>query len=118
MFSGIAMRSLLFCPPLRTALVGAGSKPAYHGVLMLPEMCIAHIFCPPLNARESGQGVREKGHQVTQTPPSPLVEEEDRGDADRGGFFGKPLRSLPRFRHQDAHTPPSPRVGEGGCSQG
>jgi len=43
------MRNLLFCPLLRTALAGAGSKPARHGVLMLPEMYIAHIFCPPLN---------------------------------------------------------------------
>ena len=26
----------------------------------------------------------------------------------------KPLRTIVRFRHQDAQTPPSPRVGEGG----
>ena len=26
----------------------------------------------------------------------------------------KPLRAIFRFRHQDAQTPPSPRVGEGG----
>jgi len=26
----------------------------------------------------------------------------------------KPLRAIVRFRHQDAQTPPSPRVGEGG----
>jgi len=45
------MGNLLFCPLLRTALAGAGSKPARHGVLMLPEMHIAHIFCPPLNPR-------------------------------------------------------------------
>ena len=32
----------------------------------------------------------------------------------RGGFFGKPLRSFSRFGHQDAQTPPSPLVGEGG----
>ncbi len=48
-FSGIAVRNLLFCPPLRTTLAGAGSKPDHHGVLMLPEVCIAHIFWPPLN---------------------------------------------------------------------
>jgi len=24
------------------------------------------------------------------------------------------LRTIARFRHQDVHTPPSPRVGEGG----
>ena len=29
-------------------------------------------------------------------------------------FFGKPLRAIARFSHQDAQTPPSPRVGEGG----
>ena len=26
----------------------------------------------------------------------------------------KPLRAISPFRHQDAQTPPSPRVGEGG----
>jgi hypothetical protein len=31
-----------------------------------------------------------------------------------GGFFGKPLHTISRFRHQDAQPPPSPRVGEGG----
>jgi hypothetical protein len=32
----------------------------------------------------------------------------------RGRFFRKPLRAISPFRHQDAQTPPSPRVGEGG----
>jgi hypothetical protein len=31
-----------------------------------------------------------------------------------GRFFGKPLRAIFRFSHQDAQAPPSPRVGEGG----
>ena len=31
-----------------------------------------------------------------------------------GWFFGKPLHTISRFRHQDAQPPPSPRVGEGG----
>ena len=31
----------------------------------------------------------------------------------RGRFFGKPLRTISCFRHQDAQTPPSPLVGEG-----
>ena len=31
-----------------------------------------------------------------------------------GRFLGKPLRAIFRFRHQDAQTPPSPLVGEGG----
>ena len=30
------------------------------------------------------------------------------------GFWGKPLRAISRFSHQDAQPPPSPRVGEGG----
>jgi hypothetical protein len=51
------MRNLLFCPPLRTALAGASSKPACHGVLMLLEMCIAHIFCPPLNKGLGGSQI-------------------------------------------------------------
>ena len=32
----------------------------------------------------------------------------------KGGFFWKLLRSFSRFGLQDAQTPPSPRVGEGG----
>jgi len=43
------MRNPPFSPPLRAASVGAGSKPARYGVLMLIEMCIAHVFCPPMN---------------------------------------------------------------------
>jgi hypothetical protein len=35
-------------------------------------------------------------------------------DAHRGRFFGKPLRAISRFSHQNAQTPPSPLVGEGG----
>ena len=31
-----------------------------------------------------------------------------------GRFFEKPLRAISPSRHQDAQTPPSPRVGEGG----
>jgi hypothetical protein len=49
------------------------------------------------------------GFRTPQTPPSPLV-----GEAHRGRFFGKPLRTISRFRHQNAQTPPSPLVGEGG----
>jgi hypothetical protein len=51
-FSIIAMRNPPFRPPLRAASVGAGSKPARYDVLMLLEMCIAHIFCPPMNRWE------------------------------------------------------------------
>ena len=32
-------------------------------------------------------------------------------DAHRGRFFGKPLRAISRFSHQNAQTPPSPLVG-------
>ncbi len=34
--------------------------------------------------------------------------------AHRGGFFGKPLHVIFRFRHQNAQNPPSPLVGEVG----
>jgi hypothetical protein len=40
--------------------------------------------------------------------------EGGQGGAHRGGFFGKPLRVIFRFRHQNAHNPPSPTRGEGG----
>ncbi len=46
-----------------------------------------------------------------QTPLLPLWEE---GVAHRGRCFGKPLRAISRFSHQDAQTPPSLLVGEGG----
>ncbi len=47
-------------------------------------------------------------------PNLPLLPLWEKGDAHRGRFFGKPLRAIFRFRHQDAQTPPSPLVGEGG----
>ena len=36
------------------------------------------------------------------------------GGSHRGRCFGNPLRAISRFSHQNAQTPPSPRVGEGG----
>ena len=39
---------------------------------------------------------------------------EPRGSPYRGRFFRKLLRDISRFRHQNARTPPSPLVGEGG----
>jgi len=36
----------------------------------------------------------------------------------RGRFVGKPLRAISRFSHQDAQTPPSPRVGMENAPQG
>jgi hypothetical protein len=48
------------------------------------------------------------------TPKLPLLPLWEKGVAYRGRFFGKPLRAIFRFRHQDAQTPPSPLVGEGG----
>jgi hypothetical protein len=51
------------------------------------------------------------GIRTPKLPSSPRV---GLGDAYRGRFFGKPLRVIYRFRHQDAQSPPSPLVGEGG----
>jgi hypothetical protein len=50
--------------------------------------------------------------QASGRPARPLLPVWEK--AYRGRFFGKPLRAIFRFRHQDAQTPPSPRVGEGG----
>jgi len=36
------------------------------------------------------------------------------GGFHRGRCFGTPLCTISRFSHQDAQTPPSPRVGERG----
>ena len=49
-------------------------------------------------------------------PGSSLAREPGRagGMSHRGGFFGKPLRAIFRFRHQDALPPPSPACGRGG----
>jgi len=43
-----------------------------------------------------------------------VVGEQDTLPPHRGRFFGKPLRAISRFSHQDAQPPPSPLVGEGG----
>jgi hypothetical protein len=37
-----------------------------------------------------------------------------KGHSHRGMFSGNPLRAISCFSHQDAQTPPSPLVGEGG----
>ena len=55
-----------------------------------------------------------QGRKRSSVLSAPKVGEGGRGDAHRGRCFGKPLRAISRFRHQDAQPPPSPRVGEGG----
>jgi len=54
------------------------------------------------------------GFRTPKSPFQPLVGEGGREEAHRGRFFGKPLRAISRFSHQDTQTPPSPLVGEGG----
>jgi len=52
----------------------------------------------------------------SRTPRLPLrpVWRRGQGGSHRSGFSGKPRRAISRFRQQDAQTPPSPLVGEGG----
>ena len=65
---------------------------------------------------------REKGRQDSSrehAARAPMMGHKvERGCPDlaglRGRFFGKPRRAISRFRQQDAQTPPSPLVGEGG----
>ena len=54
--------------------------------------------------------------QAAGRPNTPfcLCGDEGLGKSHRGRFLGKPRRAIFRFRHQDAQTPPSPLVGEGG----
>jgi len=53
---------------------------------------------------------------ASRRPYSPFSPRGSRrmGDAHRGRFCGKSLRAISCFSHQDAQTPPSPCVGEGG----
>ena len=51
---------------------------------------------------------------LIRTPKRPLLPAWEKGVAHRGRFFGKLLRAIFRFRLQDAPTPPSHLVGEGG----
>jgi len=46
--------------------------------------------------------------------PSSLCGGEGLEESHRGRFLGKPRRAIFRFGQQDAQTPPSPLVGEGG----
>ncbi len=93
------MHNLPFHPPLRAASVGAGSKPARYGVLMLLEMCIAPIFCLPLNCVRGGVkpplpcniqeqtedmcdtnlGYHHNAVNLLQVRPAPAVREQERG---------------------------------------
>jgi hypothetical protein len=43
--------------------------------------------------------------------PGHLHLQWEKGVAHRDRFFGKPLRAISHFKLQDAHPPPSPRVG-------
>jgi hypothetical protein len=64
---------------------------------------------PPAGAPEAQSGVRA-------SPPAdaPEARAPRHCHLTGAGFLGKPLRAIFRFRHQDAQTPPSPLVGEGG----
>ena len=48
------------------------------------------------------------------SPPSPARGRKGVGGSLRGRCFGKPLRAISRFSHQNAQTPPSPLMGDGG----
>jgi hypothetical protein len=85
----------------------------------------AQMFCPPLNPLwEVRGGLQERvfgeapachlPFQASGRPTSPFSPCGGWGEAYRGGFLGKPLRAIFCFRRQDAQTPPSPLVGEGG----
>jgi hypothetical protein len=62
------------------------------------------VFC---ERRTAPPDVAHHSDRLTFLPPH-------RADPRRGRFFGKPLRAISRFRHQNAQTPPSPLVGERG----
>jgi len=52
-------------------------------------------------------------------PASGRPDRHRRGAPYRGGFFGKPLRSIFHFEHQDAPSPPLQRsAGEGAGGEG
>jgi hypothetical protein len=59
-----------------------------------------------------GNGAPESRKSLISPKKSTL--ERGAGGSHRGRFFGKLLRAIFRFRLQDAPTPPSPLVGEGG----
>ena len=54
--------------------------------------------------------------QPSGRPDAPFspCERKGQGGGSQGRCFGKPLCAISGFRQQDAQTPPSPRVGEGG----
>jgi len=62
-----------------------------------------------LGARSSRPPARRR-----RAHPGHLHLQWEKGVAHRDRFFGKPLRAISHFSRQDAQTPPSPRVGEGG----
>jgi hypothetical protein len=76
---------------------------------------------PPFNpAWEKGDGGM-RGKNARECSTSPIAPKNSSGvrcapspTLSPGRFFGKPLRAIFRFSHQDAQAPPSPRVGEGG----
>jgi hypothetical protein len=92
-------------PPLQGGFLASLCIPSPVSGIRMPNL-------PLLPVWEKGVG----GMRGQTRPTSPFAPcgRRGRGDAHRGRCFGKPLRAISRFRHQDAQPPPSPRVGEGG----
>jgi len=83
--------------PRATRASGVRSTPPRH------RACLTFVTCPRCAAVPPHHVRARCSFRARGTPtPSP------------GRFSGKPLRAIVRFSHQDAQTPPSPRVGEGG----
>jgi hypothetical protein len=76
-----------------------------------------HLRCAPLQGQIGWQAPAcHLSFQAAGRPnaPSSLCGGEGLEESHRGRFLGKPRRAIFRFGQQDAQTPPSPLVGEGG----
>ncbi len=46
----------LFCPPLNPQCERGASLEQVYRIVMLSQVCVAHIFCPPLNSYTGRRG--------------------------------------------------------------
>jgi hypothetical protein len=93
-------------PPHRSGFLGNPRVPSSVSGIRTPQ----HPLLPVWEKGAGGMRGKRRGNAANRA----LLLRTLPLRASQEWVFGEPPRAILRFRHQDAPTPPSPRVGEGG----